>query len=39
MNKGLKFKSQWGQEYTVELEIQQYMDNDCMHIDLIEQGN
>ena len=39
MSKGLKFKSQWGQEYTVELEIQQYMDNDCMHIDLIEQGN
>ena len=39
MNKGLKFKSQWGKEYTVELEIQQYLDNGCMHIDLIEQGN
>ena len=36
MSNGLKFKSQWGTEHTVELEIQQYLNNNCMHIDLIE---
>ncbi len=36
MSKELKFKSQWGTEHMVELEIQQYLNNGCMHIDLIE---
>lgn len=37
MGKGLKLKTQWGRECTVELQINQYLHNGCMSINLIEQ--
>lgn len=38
MDKTMKLKSQYGGEYEVSLEINTYLNNGCMYIGLVEQG-
>lgn len=38
MDKTMKLKSQYGKEYEVSIEINTYLNNGCMYIGLVEQG-
>ena len=38
MEKTMKLQSQFGGEYEVSLEINTYLNNGCMYIGLVEQG-